>query len=261
MEKKRKNREPWKSQAWLFVAVAFTAAGVLGAVQPAVGVPPEVVQLTQFGPAVALAAAGLLWPARTRGLLAGSPQSAAAPSMALLATAPLAVLLAAGSYALVTGAAHAIDPRGLHHSFALVAVAQLVGACGEEIGWRCFLQPLLRTRFGTFTASAVVGVVWGLWHVQVLAGSPVYAAGFLLATTAMSVVLGVALDEARGHHRLLFAGAFHCLVNLGMLLFMDEETGSAVPMVLFGLACTATAVPWVRRGRRSAPAKITATAG
>ncbi|MFD5427169.1 CPBP family intramembrane glutamic endopeptidase [Streptomyces sp. NPDC127084] len=254
-------RKQWKAQAGLFLAVAFVAAGALGAVQPAVGVPAEVVQLTQFGPAVAVAAAALLWPARTRGLLAGYPTGTAAPSVALLATAPLTILLSAGSYALFTGAAHATDPRGLRHSFLLIVVAQLVGACGEEIGWRCFLQPLLRIRFGALTASTVVGVAWGLWHVQVLAGSPAYAVGFLLATTAMSVVLGVALDEARGHHRLLFAGAFHCLINLGMLLFMDEETGRAAPMVLFGLACTVTALPWVWRGRRSTAVKITATAG
>ncbi|WP_432015464.1 CPBP family intramembrane glutamic endopeptidase [Streptomyces cucumeris] len=247
--------------AGLYGTVAFVAAGVLAAVQPATGIPTQVVQLTQFGPALAVAVAALVWPSRTRGLLSGSAEGGAAPGLPLLATAPLIIFLSAGAYAVLSGAAHATDPLTLHHPFLLIALAQLVGACGEEIGWRCFLQPLLRTRFGPFTASVAVGVLWGLWHVQALAGSPAYAAGFLLATTAMSIVLGLALDQARGPVRLLCAGAFHALVNLGMLCFMDEEKGKPVPMVLFGLACAVAAVPWVWRARRTAPVTITATAG
>ncbi|MFF7129002.1 type II CAAX prenyl endopeptidase Rce1 family protein [Streptomyces sp. NPDC008240] len=242
-------RQRWKVPAGVHLVVAFLAAGALGAVQPATGIPTEVVQLTQFGPALGVALAALLWPSRTRELLAGSAGHPVSPWRQLLATPLLIILLSAGPYALLTGAAHATDPRGLHHPFLLIALAQLVGACGEEIGWRCFLQPLLRTRLGPLAASVAVGAVWGLWHVQALAQSPAYAAGFLLATIAMSVVLGLALDEAGGLRRLLLAGGFHALVNLGMLLFMDEETGRALPMVLFGLACAVAAVPWVWRGR------------
>ncbi|QKV98107.1 CPBP family intramembrane metalloprotease [Streptomyces sp. NA02950] len=254
-------RQRWRALAGVYGVVAFVAAGVLGAVvQPATGVPTEVV-LTQFGPALAVAVAAVLWPSRTRGLLAGSAPGAVVSWLPLLATAPVIILLSAGSYAFLTTTAHATGPPTVHHPFLLIAVAQLAGACGEEIGWRCFLQPLLRTRLGPLAASAAVGVVWGLWHVQVLAQSPAYAAGFLLATTAMSVVLGLALDQARGLVRLLCAGAFHTLVNLGMLGFMDEETGRAAPMVLFGLACAAMAVPWVLWGRRTTTVTITATAG
>ncbi|GAA3049835.1 hypothetical protein GCM10020000_33070 [Streptomyces olivoverticillatus] len=71
----------------------------------------------------------------------------------------------------------------------------------------------------------------------------------------MSVVLGVALERVRGS-RLLLAGGFHALVNLGMLLLMDEESGAVLPMVLFGAACLAAAVVWVWAGVRRAPARI-----
>ncbi|MCN9241101.1 CPBP family intramembrane metalloprotease [Streptomyces sp. RY43-2] len=143
------------------------------------------------------------------------------------------------------------DPRTLAHPFVLIAAAQLVGACGEEIGWRCLLQPVLQTRFRPLAASVVVGVVWGLWHVQVLGRAPAYAAGFVLAATAMSVILGLGLDRVRGN-RLLLAGGFHALVNLGMLLSMDEESGTVLPMVLFGLAALTAAVPWVVAARTRA---------
>lgn len=93
-----------------------------------------------------------------------------------------------------------------------------------------------------------MGLLWGAWHVQVFAQRPAYAAGFLLATVAMSVVLGLGLEGVRAH-RLLLAGGFHTLVNLGMLLTMDEEDGTVLPMLLLGGACLLAAVPWVLRAR------------
>jgi len=234
----------------VFLAVTFVGAGLLGAVQPAIGIPGEVIELPQFGPALGVLAVALLWPLRTRALLAGAlpggtrGASRDVSSWLLLATALVIIALATGTYALLTGDAHLTDPRTLAHPFALIVAAQLVGACGEEIGWRCLLQPLLRTRFRPLTASVVVGVVWGLWHVQVLGRAPAYAAGFLLGATAMSVVLGLGLERVRAN-RLLLAGGFHTLVNLGMLLCMDEESGKVLPMVLFGLAALVAALPWV----------------
>ncbi|GAA2742071.1 type II CAAX endopeptidase family protein [Kitasatospora cinereorecta] len=249
----------WRAEAGVFVTVAFVAAGAWGALQPATGIPPEVVQLTQFGPAVAVAVAALVWPTRVRGLLAGAlparrrPDAAAGRGRgpALLLTAPLIVALAVAAYAALEGTARITDPRSLSHPFALIVAAQLVGACGEEIGWRCLLQPLLRRRFGPLGASVAVGAVWGGWHVQVFAQAPLYAAGFLLATVAMSVVLGLGLEGVRSN-RLLLAGGFHTLVNLGMLLFLDEESGAVLPMVLFGAASLLAALPWLQR----APTRI-----
>ncbi|MGO4426975.1 CPBP family intramembrane glutamic endopeptidase, partial [Streptomyces sp. MCAF7] len=157
-------------------------------------IPTEVIQLTQFGPALGVVAVALLWPSPVWALLAGAwpaeRPGRARRALPLLAMAPLITALSAGTYALATGDAHATDPRSLDHPFALIVVAQLIGACAEEIGWRCFLQPLLRTRFGPLTASTAIGAVWGVWHVQMFAQAPAYAAGFLLGTVAMSVVLG-----------------------------------------------------------------------
>ncbi|MFE3761537.1 CPBP family intramembrane glutamic endopeptidase [Streptomyces sp. NPDC059104] len=232
--------------AGVFTAVAFVAAGVLGAVQPATGVPTEVVQLTQFGPAAGVGVVALYRWRRTRELWSGGG-GGGGRAAGLLGSAVLIVALTVGAYGTLRGGVGFTAPGALHHPFVLIAAAQLVGACGEEIGWRCFLQPLLRTRFGTLVSSVTVGVVWGAWHVPVFAQAPAYAAGFLLATVAMSVVLGVALDGTGGPYRLLLAGGFHTLVNLGLLLFMDEESGAVTPMLCFGLSCLVVALAWARR--------------
>jgi membrane protease YdiL (CAAX protease family) len=245
-------RKAWKAEAGVFLGIAFVAAGLLGAVQPATGVPPEVVQLTQFGPAAGVLVAALLWPSRIRERLAGTLPARGIGqrtwSAWLLVSAVVPVALAAATYATLRTGSVVTDPRVLAHPFALIVVAQLVGACGEEIGWRCFLQPLLGARFGALVASVLVGAVWGVWHIGIFAEAPAYAAGFLLAAVAMSVVLGIALDRI-GTNRLLLAGGFHTLVNLGMLLLMDEESGAVLPMVLFGVASALVAVPWVRAAR------------
>lgn len=231
--------------AGVFLAVAFLAAGALGAVQPATGIPTEVVQLTQFGPALGVAAVALWQPARAvlTGALRGT---GGGHGLLLLATAPLILTLGVSAYALLTGDVRFTAPGALHHPFAVIVTAQLVGACAEEIGWRCFLQPLLRTRFGPLASSVMVGALWGLWHVPVLAHAPAYAGAFLLGTVSMSVALGLALDRS-GRSRLLLAGGFHTVVNLGMLLFMDEESGAVLPMALFGAACLAVALLWAAR--------------
>lgn len=233
----RRRQRVWP-MATVFFLVATLAAGVFGAVQPATGVPDEVIQLTQFGPALAVAVLAVAWPERTRALLRVSGRGDAGP--ALIGTALLIVALAVGGFGLITGG---VDFSRPGHPFLLIAVAQLVGACGEEIGWRCLLQPLLRTRFRPVAASVLVGVLWGCWHVPVFGRGLAYGGAFLLATVSMSVVLGLALERVRSY-RLLLAGGFHTLINLGMLLFMNEESGAVLPMALFAASALVAAVVW-----------------
>ncbi|MFF4845841.1 CPBP family intramembrane glutamic endopeptidase [Streptomyces collinus] len=251
----------------VYSVVACVAAGALGAVQPATGIPEEVVQLTQFGPALAVGVAALYRRRRTRELLRGAAGAGSVPrslgGAVLLGAAGLIVALCVLGYYAVRGEVPFTSPGSLQHAFTLIVVAQLVGACGEEVGWRCFLQPLLRSRLGTVASSVVVGALWGAWHVQVFAQAPLYAAGFLVATVAMSVVLGVTLEGTGGWRRLLLAGGFHALVNIGLLLFLDEESGAVLPMVCFGLSCLAVAASVVavslRAARRAAGALHGAT--
>ncbi|MFI6316623.1 lysostaphin resistance A-like protein [Nonomuraea sp. NPDC050556] len=236
----------------VFFLVALLASGALNAVQPLTGVPAEVIQLTQFGPALGVAAVAILWPAAVRSALAGALGAVrGAGGPALVALALLVVALCATAYGVITGDPHFTSPADLGHPVALVLVAQLAGACGEEVGWRCLLQPLLRTRFGPLASSVVTGLLWGAWHVPVFGRGPVYAGGFLLAAVSLSVVLGLALDRVRSG-RLLLAGGFHTVINIGLLLFMDEESGAAVPMVAFGAASLAVALMVRLQGARNA---------
>ncbi|PSK67519.1 Lysostaphin resistance protein A [Micromonospora sp. MH33] len=242
----------------VFFLVATVAAGLLGAAQPGTGIPSEVIQLTQFGPSLAVAVLALFWPARTWALLRSAVRGSGGglvPGGALTITALLIIATAVGAHLLVTGDLDFTAPGALGHPFPLIVVAQLIGACGEEIGWRCVLQPLLGARFGVVAAGALVGMLWGVWHVPVLAHGPWYAGAFLTATVSMSVVLGLGLQRVTSH-RLLLAGSFHTLINLGMLVFMNEESGAVLPMALFGASSLVAALVWMSLGRAGRPVTV-----
>lgn len=53
-------------------------------------------------------------------------------------------------------------------------VISLFGALGEEYGWRGYLLPELTKQYGKVKSTALIGIVWGLYHVP---------ATFLLAQT------------------------------------------------------------------------------
>ena len=65
------------------------------------------------------------------------------------------------------------------------------GPLGEEGGWRGYLLPALLDRMGEVRASALIGLIWALWHLPVMVLFPEWRDGNSLAFYLPAYVLSV----------------------------------------------------------------------
>jgi len=79
-------------------------------------------------------------------------------------------------------------------------VGVILGPLWEEPGWRGFALPRLQERFGPLTGTAILGVLWALWHL------PAYPGGWMtggivpliLGSIAFSILMTWVYNNTRG---------------------------------------------------------------
>ncbi|MCB9413228.1 MAG: CPBP family intramembrane metalloprotease [Actinobacteria bacterium] len=83
----------------------------------------------------------------------------------------------------------------------LAILGAAISAAGEEIGWRGFLWPTLRARFGFWRVSLIVGVIWWAYHVPLVIfgwyGSLEGLPAFTLAIAGFTLFVGVLTDRSK----------------------------------------------------------------
>ena len=99
---------------------------------------------------------------------------------------------------------------------AVLSLVVFVLVAGEEIGWRGFALPRLQERHGPWVASAILGLVWSLWHFPLffMPSMPQYGTPFLSYMPyliALSVIMTVLAGFTRGS--VIIATVFHGSVN------------------------------------------------
>ena len=115
----------------------------------------------------------------------------------------------------------------------------MIFGMGEEVGWRGFLYPQLKARFGRKTGWVIGGAVWGAWHWPVICligyeygpeyfGFPVVG---MLLFAVVTVALGIIADwtyEKTGCIWLpsLFHGAYNAAATVTIAV-CTPGTGSA----------------------------------
>ncbi len=90
------------------------------------------------------------------------------------------------------------------------------GPLGEEAGWRGFLLPKLMEKHSALTASLVLGIIWGIWHL------PLYitdvfstfegAATFTLGTIFYTIIMTVIFNHTQ--QSVFVAVIFHWFINM-----------------------------------------------
>jgi len=96
-------------------------------------------------------------------------------------------------------------------------------ALGEEIGWRGYALPRLQARMSALSASLILGVIWGFYHL------PLYFTGqairplslfplFVVSTIALSVIITWMYNSTGGS--LLLVVLLHATYNLPLTLLI-----------------------------------------
>lgn len=214
-------------------------SGILNALQASTGPSPDLIQLVQFAPALGVGVMFLLFRRTTRVDARFTPAGVAAGRSALVVGIVVAAMLVSVLVHVVAGRTWRAE--SLPFPFGVLVITMIVGAAGEELGWRAYLQPYLQTRFSVLRSSLVVGVLWGFWHVGGFEHGLVYMGLFVVMATALSVVMGAVLRGAR-HTNLVVATAAHAAVNLSLILLFTEEDGELFPMAVLAVVWTIAAV-------------------
>jgi CAAX protease family protein len=90
------------------------------------------------------------------------------------------------------------------------------GPLGEELGWRGFALPRLLERRSALSASLILGLIWGLWHLPAfffsgLPQSQFSLPAFLVVVVDLSVLMTWVFQNTR--HSVLMAILIHWLFN------------------------------------------------
>ena len=141
-----------------------------------------------------------------------------------------------------------------------IEVVIFVLVIGEEIGWRGFLQPRLRTRWGLASAGVLTGVVWVLWHLPIYLTPDQGILGFLQFAwwvMPLAVVMGVVAEGAR--FSVIVATVMHGAANIATPILLPGVDRSWWLIVTGAIYAVVAVVLVVAAHRRSADAPLAAT--
>ena len=117
----------------------------------------------------------------------------------------------------------------------------------EEIGWRGLALPLLQQRYGALTASVLLGLVWGAWHLPAFYISATTQSGFsfpifMLGSVVLSIVMTSIYNSTGGNVILMFL--VHSIGNFGGTLFGDRLPEQLLVRGSIGLVIAVGIVLW-----------------
>ena len=109
----------------------------------------------------------------------------------------------------------------------------------EEFGWRGLALPLLQGRWNALTASVLLGLVWGVWHLPLMVANGEPLVLYLLLIAPQTVLMTWVVNSAQGS--MLLAMLFHAGLATA-LTTLHPGSQSLVQIVLTWLVAAAVLV-------------------
>ena len=149
---------------------------------------------------------------------------------------------------------------GVGGPIGVIAYTLISGPLSEEFGWRGYVQPRMRQRFGRIRTAVLLGLGWGLWHLPLflLPGTGQHRIGlfsiggatFFLTLLPLSYLIILLVEDLRGG--VWAAVAAHAGFNVAdALLPPHGDLGSVIELALMIIIAVALgALCAVRRRSR-----------
>lgn len=132
----------------------------------------------------------------------------------------------------LNGYAGSVFSRSLDN-YAICLLAVFLGSYGEELGWRGFMQVELQKKRSLFMSTFIVGVFWGLWHLNFDSGILVFLI-YMFMTVEISFVISWLFKNT--NNKILAPVILHSLFNFCTLIFFEKlimSDGLKIEMMLF----------------------------
>lgn len=229
----------------LFFVITFVLTILLSVVQQLLGIDPTQLSLPQFGPGIAALVMLRLFrkdQVKVTFTLKGIHPLKYLVALVLPLVVPVILFLVYNQF--VTSIS---IPSISGTAFLMMLVGIMLGAFGEELGWRGYAQNLLTRERSSVVAFLVVGVLWGVWHVGNFQNGPIFMLFFVFSTIGYSAVMGWLVRGANAN--VLLPTLFHFSVNVGFFILQEAATDVRIA-ALNGVVWLGAAVLIVLRSKK-----------
>jgi membrane protease YdiL (CAAX protease family) len=229
----------------LFFVITFVFTILLSLVQQLLGINPTQVSLPQFGPGIAALVMLRLFrkdQVKLTVTLKGIHPLKYLAALVMPLVVPAILFLVYNQFVAPISVPSINGP-----AFLVMLVGIMLGAFGEELGWRGYAQNLLTRERNNVVAFLVVGVVWGVLHIGNFQNGPVFMLFFVFSTIGYSAVMGWLVQGANSN--VVLPTLFHFSVNVGFFILQDAVTDVRIA-ALNGLVWMGAAVLVVLRSKK-----------